>query len=438
MLFAFFSALYPTPPILRDALGYTMTAQRVISLRMFSFGTQPPGPADTPNALVTPGYPLFLSALYQFSPSRSTDATATALAVQPSVRGVQFLIALVVVAAVAGCGLTIGGRKLAYLAGLAAALYPPFAWSTTVALSECLAAALCALQLLLALVVTRPGQRPGAALLVGLGVVSAAFALVRPVSALWILIPIGYASIVGRDRLRDVGRFAALALAGFALLMVPWWSRNAIVLDAFVPLSQGGATRRSCRRAATRYVLMRRLCTRPPMTSEGTRKRRWPSTESDANSLRIHSASSQLGRQLPARSSPLRGWSRTTPCGRRSMTRRHRESSRNPSLCLFLQHSKQHYGLPGRTTGSCSWPPASEPASLFGSLGLHWSFRCRSTSSSSTFRRSSSNGTSFPRCLRSRYSPRPVCSGSIAWPLGAIRSMRLMSLSSDSWLAGRM
>ncbi|MEI7815307.1 MAG: hypothetical protein WCJ13_11050 [Coriobacteriia bacterium] len=234
LTFSWAISLYSRPPILHDALGYTMTAQRLLSTHVFSFY----GQDGVPDASVTPGYVLFLAGIYGAHP-RSADVTATAAAVQPTVQGVQFAMILAVVGFIAGCGFLLGGRKLAYLSGFLAALYLPFAWGVPVALSETLAATLAALQLLLALLLARKNAHRMLGLAVGIGAVSAALALVRPVSAAWIVMPFIYLAVRRTFSWREFGRLLSVSMVVFVLIMGVWWVRNVVTLHRFVVLSEG-------------------------------------------------------------------------------------------------------------------------------------------------------------------------------------------------------
>ena len=99
-------------------------------------------------------------------------------------------------ALVALTGHRLGGRPLGLVAGLLAALYLPFAWAASVALSDLTGAFLMALQVLLAVRVTSRDDPPAAGWYVALGLTSAALGLVRPVYALWGLVPLAPPSIV--------------------------------------------------------------------------------------------------------------------------------------------------------------------------------------------------------------------------------------------------
>jgi hypothetical protein len=239
LVFGVVTSLYPRLPVIHDAYGYTMTAQRLAYHGVLSFSTAPPDEQLTPSAFVTPGYPLFLSVFYAALGDRSTEGTVTAEAVQPVVQRAQFLLALGIVGLIAGCGLLLGGERLSYVAGILAAFYLPFAWSATVALSECLGAFLAALQLLLAIKMTGTSAHRTWWLFGAFGVVSAALGLVRPALVLWTVAPIIYLLVLRMESPRRLLMLTGVALAGFGLLMVPWWVRNAVVLDQFIPLSTG-------------------------------------------------------------------------------------------------------------------------------------------------------------------------------------------------------
>jgi len=169
IVFGFAVSLYPTPHILRDALGYTMTAQRLVRHHFFSFTTAPPSQTTDP----TPPSRQGTSSSSPASTSLAeplADTTATVRNAHGLVREVQLVLSLLAVAFIAGCGYSIGGRKLSYVAGILAAFYVPIGWSTTVALSECLALTLLAVCCSWRLPLVNPNARHRMALALGLGV----------------------------------------------------------------------------------------------------------------------------------------------------------------------------------------------------------------------------------------------------------------------------
>jgi hypothetical protein len=239
VVFAWATSLYPHLPLIRDAYGYSMSAQRLLDDGYFAYSLEPPGSDVEPNAAVTPGYVVFLAGVYALAPGADADAVAEGYATMPYVRAVQFALALAIVALVAGAGYVLGGTWLGLVAGLLAAGYLPFGWSSSPGLSENLATALAALQLYLAVLVVaeRTPVRPRT--FAALGVVSGALALVRPAFSLWFLVPVAIVLVRRARRGRDLARAAGAFALGMALVMGPWVIRNAVVLGEFVPLSTG-------------------------------------------------------------------------------------------------------------------------------------------------------------------------------------------------------
>ena len=233
------TSLYPRPLLRNDAYNYSMSAQRLAYHGVYAFGAEPPGEHLVPNAIVTPGYVAFLSGFYAAAADRSIEGSDAARTVQPFVVGVQFILALGIVALVGGAGLVLGGARMAYVAGGLAAIYLPFAWSATVGLraGDCLGTFLVALQLLIALRLTRHSGSRSWLEFAAFGFVSAALALVRPALVLWAVAPVLYLAIGRLEDPRRLARMTGVTLACLLLVMAPWWVRNAVVLDKFVPLS---------------------------------------------------------------------------------------------------------------------------------------------------------------------------------------------------------
>jgi hypothetical protein len=242
VLFTLALSTYPRLPLVGDPVTYMSTAYRLVNTGVFAYGARTATEAATPSAIVTPGYPLFLSAFYVAAGRLNGGPLDAAKAVAPAVQDVQLLLALCVVGLIAGCGMQLGGRRLALLSGLMASLYLPFAWSSSVILGETLSTALASLQLLVALLVCGTNSRRSTALLFSLGVVSGALTLLRPALVFWVLVPFIYLAVRRAEPPKQLAKLVAIATLGFMLLMAPWWIRNAVSLHAFVPLSQGGGT----------------------------------------------------------------------------------------------------------------------------------------------------------------------------------------------------
>lgn len=223
----------PVPPVLGDALGYSRTALRLADSGVFALTATPASVAATPNAIITPVYPTLLAAAYVSSADASDDSIRAA---QPQVVLAQYLMAITLVGLIMYCGLLIGGRAVGLTAGYASALYVPFGFAATVALSELLGAVLVAVQLILALLLTADESKRRILVEAAFGVVCAALALTRPAYALWMVIPVAY--LLYRRRFSS-GAFQTVAVIGLATLLafMPWWVRNARSLGEPVLLS---------------------------------------------------------------------------------------------------------------------------------------------------------------------------------------------------------
>jgi 4-amino-4-deoxy-L-arabinose transferase-like glycosyltransferase len=181
------------------------------------------------HALRTPGYPLFLAACQvlfgeRFLPVRLVQAALGTL-------GVYFVYRLVERA--------VGDRKAAIIAAGLAAVEPYGVGLGALILSEVVFIPLMFAGLWgLSVLWTRGGEAPPkheAAVAIGTGIVHGAAILVRPSWAL--MVPLLLACWVigaGRERPRAL-RNVLLVAAAAAVVMAPWWARNARVFGRFVP-----------------------------------------------------------------------------------------------------------------------------------------------------------------------------------------------------------
>lgn len=233
--------IFPMPATVRDAYGYTMTAQRLVADGYYAFGLEPPGERIPLNATVTPGWPLVLAATYAVT-GVGSDPVATAQENKQLLLFVMFLLSLGIVAAVTFTGRLFGGDDLGLLAGVLAVAYLPFSWAATVNLAEHLGAALFALALYLGVRLAAPTAKRTYVTVGLLGVVCGLVILVRPNLALWTLAPVAYALIRRLEPPKRLLQLAAAATVGVCLVMAPWWARNAIVYKRFVPLRAGSVS----------------------------------------------------------------------------------------------------------------------------------------------------------------------------------------------------
>lgn len=231
-------SIYPKLPVIHDALEYNMTALRVLEDDTFARSHAPLGTRVRPDARFTPGYPVFLMAFYAVA-QRSQGTTETIAEVAPRILDAQSLMSLLIVAFIAASGILLGGRRLGLLAGVLAAFYLPVGWSSSVMLSDGLGAVLAAAQLVLALWITAFEARRSPLTFALFGSVSAALTLVRPAMFLWMVLPLAFIAWRHYETPRRLVRLAAWVILGFALLMLPWWVRNAVTLHEVILLSHG-------------------------------------------------------------------------------------------------------------------------------------------------------------------------------------------------------
>jgi hypothetical protein len=222
-----------------DAPTYYVLADHLIDGMGYRYAADQP-----PTAKRTPGYPLFLAAIFQVS-GRSFSAVRVAQCALDVVT-TYLVFALTV--------LLMGSRSVGLLAALAYAIYPPAIMSSTYIMTETLYTFLLVLAIIatcyafklrshalcaasgvgLALsTLTRPGAflLPFAFLAVG---------LVRKLTAVTTY-ERGVGRVLGarRERGRGMGALVGLVIlcVAFAAMMLPWVLRNERALGKFIPTS---------------------------------------------------------------------------------------------------------------------------------------------------------------------------------------------------------
>lgn len=217
---------YSTPPSISDAYTFVRTAQGILQRGVLAFNS------ETPNAFVGPVYPLVLAGLFL---AAGGGSDAQLVSGYPLVMAVQFCLCLGIVAMIALAGRHLGGRRLAWLAGILAALYLPFVWAASVALTELLGASLAAALVCQALAISKAVEPRGWPLWALFGATSALLALTRSAFAIWP--PLVLLWLFARSWRTVASRRGLLTFAlAFLLVMGPWWIRNAATLHSFIPL----------------------------------------------------------------------------------------------------------------------------------------------------------------------------------------------------------
>jgi len=202
-----------------DEIGYNAMTEQFLDKGFLGYYS------TVPNAFVTPGYPLFLAAIYKGVDILAGDDVNPL----PVVRVIQVLISVATVFMVFAIGLRTGRVGVAFLAAIFITVYPPAFSANTRILTEVLYTFLLTTYVYSVLILFE--NRSG--LIHGLtGVIMALGVLVRPAAAPLLIIPY----LIDFWHHRD-WRFArGLIITGicFSLVMLPWWLRNYVVMEKVV------------------------------------------------------------------------------------------------------------------------------------------------------------------------------------------------------------
>lgn len=207
-----------------DMFHYDQTATTLLSRHYFSFW------GVTPDAYVTPGYPLFLAACYKvaswISPHHQFALRMTS--------GVQAVLSGTVTAILYQLGRRVLGVPFAVAAAALWALYPPAIWSVTLILTETLFVFF--LFLYLWTLVTAMDKQTLVWWSIS-GLTLGVAALVRPTVLPLVLLPAGMLAWQwwrGGSPMRQIAAAIFVHVAAFLTPLVPWWARNWILLHQFV------------------------------------------------------------------------------------------------------------------------------------------------------------------------------------------------------------
>ncbi|MBP3284120.1 MAG: glycosyltransferase family 39 protein [Clostridia bacterium] len=209
-----------------DALNYHNMAKQFLSDGILGYKAD--FPSGEPNAYITPGYPLFLAAIYAVSPDENAGIYHVKI-VQAFLGTLTALIAYFIAK-------RLGGGLAGWIALILMAIYPTYIVMPLFLLTEPLYTFLFLGYVYLQLV-SFEKKKPFLYLLTGLlfglavmvrpGVFFAAFFI-------YLFYCLAY---------KEKGKFKNVAafFAGLLIVMVPWWIRNCMVLNEFILLcTQGG------------------------------------------------------------------------------------------------------------------------------------------------------------------------------------------------------
>lgn len=213
--------LYNTGPLKlsHDEIGYHQMTEQFLAKGFLGYY------ADKPTAFVTPGYPLFLAAIYSVVKA-IRGAAADPL---PVVRTVQALLSVGTVYLVFAVGRSTGRRSIGFIAAALVAAYPPMLMANNRILTEVLYTFLLLWYVYSAQLMLR---RHVLWYHILNGSLLALTVLVKPTVAPLLVVPY----LIDFWRRRDPEVIKGLLVAGLAmsLVMLPWWVRNYVVMDKVV------------------------------------------------------------------------------------------------------------------------------------------------------------------------------------------------------------
>jgi 4-amino-4-deoxy-L-arabinose transferase-like glycosyltransferase len=217
-----FALGHPFPPLAKDDSVYDLLAVNMLEGHGFSISTAPP---YEPMAARTPGYPAFLAGVYTVA-GHSPDA----------VRVVQIALAAITCLLIYALARQFLSHAAAVLAAMVYATLPAAAAYPSLVLTESVQALLLTWALYLAYRCTEAPRTvtwyAGCGLILGLAT------LVRPDYQL-LLIPL-LMTVVWLGGQKSAGAVrAAVALACFAVVVLPWVGRNYSTFGRFVGLATG-------------------------------------------------------------------------------------------------------------------------------------------------------------------------------------------------------
>ena len=196
-----------------DGIAYERSAVQLLQKGIYGYKS------TTPNAYMSPGYPLFLAAIYKVTGHTWDGRPRVVLCI------IQILIACTSILGIFLIGRRLFNDRVGLIAALLFALYPPMMMATNLWLTETLATATL---VWFVYVATLAQDEDGWMLWALAGVILGVTVLIRPG-----VLPIAIAPFVVRffwGNRKGLIRAAIIMVAAFVLVMAPWGIRNQLVL----------------------------------------------------------------------------------------------------------------------------------------------------------------------------------------------------------------
>ncbi|WP_237690769.1 ArnT family glycosyltransferase [Paenibacillus caui] len=203
--------------ISHDTLNYDVMVRQLLEKGIYAY-------KDTePNAQVTPGYPLFMAAVYQLVDYQHHDP-------YPYIRYIQVGLSLVTLWLMYTIARKLAGTKVAMIVLLISSVYPPFIWSNGAVLTETLACFFLILYIRLQLAAFENKTRTLALLS---GSVMGLLVLTRP-EFLILIVPVYVFHFLWKKELRLTLKLLLFTCIGTGIVLSPWVIRNIVSLNEVV------------------------------------------------------------------------------------------------------------------------------------------------------------------------------------------------------------
>ncbi|MBR2568536.1 MAG: glycosyltransferase family 39 protein [Paenibacillus sp.] len=205
--------------VTHDSVHYDAMVRQLLEKGVYAY-------KDTePNAKVTPGYPLFMAAIYKLVDYEHNDPF-------PTIRYTQVVISLITLWLLYCIAKRLGGTKVGLVALFIGAIYPSFVWSNGAILTETLATLFFMTFVYLQLIVFEKKTRTYAVLS---GAAMGLLVLTRP-EFLILLLPI-YVFYFLWKREKQTLKLLLFTVIGTSVVLSPWVIRNMISLNEVVVAS---------------------------------------------------------------------------------------------------------------------------------------------------------------------------------------------------------
>ncbi|WP_195574719.1 ArnT family glycosyltransferase [Paenibacillus sp. 1001270B_150601_E10] len=200
-----------------DSVHYDLMVRQLLEKGVYAY-------KDTePNAKVTPGYPLFMAAIYKLVDYQHHDPF-------PTIRYTQVVISLISLWLLYLIAKRLGGTTVGIVALFIGAVYPPFVWSNAAVLTEVLATLFFMIYVYLQLIVFEKKTWTHALLS---GAAMGLLVLTRP-EFLILLLPIYAFYYFWKKEKRTTLKLFLITVIGTGIVLSPWVIRNMVTLHEVV------------------------------------------------------------------------------------------------------------------------------------------------------------------------------------------------------------